>query len=470
MLNKEAQISSSHPNKVMWLALLVAVTFFMENLDATVITTAIPTMAQVFDVGPVALNIGISAYLLAVAIGIPLSGWLAERFGARRVFAGAIVLFTFASWLCGASGTLPLFIAARVLQGIGGALMVPVGRMVVMRVAEKRQIVQMIAFITWPGLIAPVLGPPLGGLLVSYGHWPWIFWLNIPLGILALLATLWLVPKRISDVHRPFDGWGFVFTAAACASLIMALEWLGQMHISQGLVLLVAGLLCAWLAVRHGQRHPTPLLPFSVMKIDTFRRAVVGGSCFRASINATPFLLPLLFQLCFGWSAAQAGAMVLWVFAGNLAMKPATTWLMQRWGFRRLLIVNGVLSLLALLACLLLSESLGHYTIAAILFIGGLTRSMQFSCYNSLGFADVPQAKMGDASIIFSILFQFSMSAGIAISALLLRLSMEWQQHSTPEHSDINIAFAGIALLVVFSLVDVFRMEKHAGASVLAKG
>jgi EmrB/QacA subfamily drug resistance transporter len=460
----------ARPNshRTLLLALLVAVTFFMENLDATVITTAIPQMARDFASSPVALNIGVSAYLLAVAVFIPMSGWLAERFGARTVFASAILIFTLASILCGLSDTLAMFTLSRILQGIGGAMMVPVGRMVVLRVTEKKEMVKTIAFITWPGLIAPVLGPPLGGLIVTYGHWPWIFWLNIPLGILAIIATAYLVPQFKSEQRRPFDVRGFVLTATACTSLIIALEALGQMHLSFGIPLLL-GMLCSWLAYRHSFRYAQPLLPFSAMKIATFRNAVIGGSFFRASINAVPYLLPLLFQLGFGWSAAQAGAMVLWVFAGNLAMKPATTWLMKRWGFRRVLMFNGMISLAAMLGCLLLNPSLGYFAIAAILFVGGLSRSLQFSCYNSLGFADVPQNKMSDASVVFSIFFQFSMSAGIALAALFLRASMLWQEHSEIAQSDIHIAFAGVALLVLLSLFDVMRLEKNAGAQVLVK-
>ncbi len=451
------------------LALLVAVTFFMENLDATVITTAIPQMARDFAASPVALNVGVSAYLLAVAVGIPMSGWLAERFGARTVFASAILIFTLASVMCGISDTLPMFTLSRILQGIGGAMMVPVGRMVVLRVTEKKDMVKTIAFITWPGLIAPVLGPPLGGLIVTYGHWPWIFWLNIPLGILAIIATGYLVPQFKAEQRRPFDVRGFMLTATACTALIIALEVLGQMHLNLGIPLLLLGILCSVLAYHHSFRHPQPLLPFNTLTISTFRNAAVGGSLFRASINAVPFLLPLLFQLGFGWSAAQAGTMVLWVFAGNLAMKPATTWLMKRWGFRQVLMINGVISLATMLGCMLLSPSLGYFAIATILFVGGLSRSLQFSCYNSLGFADVPQAKMGDASVMFSIFFQFSMSAGIALAALFLRGSMLWHEHTTITQSDIRIAFAGVALLVLMSLFDVWRLEKDAGAQVLSR-
>lgn len=450
-----------------WLALLVAVTFFMENLDATVIATAIPQMAKDFSVSPVELNIGISAYLLAVAIFIPISGWLAGRIGARYVFAGAILLFTLASIMCGLSNDLAMFTLSRVLQGVGGALMVPVGRMVVLRMTAKKDMVKTIAFISWPGLIAPVMGPPFGGLIVTYSHWSWIFWLNIPLGLIALVATFFLVPQTKDVIKRHFDVKGFIFTAAACVMLIVGLEFLGHSKVESGFMLIAGGILFGLLTFRHSLNHRHPLLPFNVMTITTFRSAVIGGSFFRASINAIPFLLPLLFQISFGWSAVEAGSMVLWVFAGNLAMKPATTWLMKRWGFRRLLLGNGVISLFAILSCAMLDPSMGYFTIALILFIGGLTRSLQFSCYNSLGFADIPQEKMSDASVIFSIFFQFAMSAGIAISALALRMSMLWNHHHSPLQADVKLAFIGVSLLVIFSMIDVYRLERNAGEQVL---
>ncbi len=286
-----------------FIALLVAITFFMENLDATVIATALPQMASDFAESPVSLNIGISAYLLAVAVFIPLSGWVADRFGARQVFAGAIGLFTLASWLCGLAPNLETFVAARVLQGIGGALMVPVGRLVVLRTTEKHDLVKMLAVITWPGLVAPVLGPPIGGLIVTHLSWPWIFYLNIPLGVLAIVAAWWLIPAGRPSEARRFDLLGFVLLASACAAWLIGLEMLGSLvagSLLSGAALVALGGLLTWLAIRHCQRHPAPLLPLSPLGIATFRASIVGGTLFRLSISALPFLIPLLLQVGFG--------------------------------------------------------------------------------------------------------------------------------------------------------------------------
>lgn len=456
-------------SRTRWIALLVAVTFFMENLDATVIATALPQLARDFERSAVELNVGISAYLLAVAVFIPLSGWLAERYGERRIFAAAILLFTFASLLCGMSTTLPMFIFSRVLQGIGGALMVPVGRLLVLRVTEKADLVRTIAFITWPGLIAPVLGPPLGGLIVTHGHWPWIFWLNIPLGIIALICTFWLIPAGQAGQPRRFDLRGFLLTASACASLITGLEWLGQGALPGGSALLAIGAVCASLAWRHGRRAAQPLLPLDALSISSFRSTLLGGSLFRAAINAIPFLLPLMFQMSFGLSAAEAGLLVLWVFAGNLAMKPFTTAVMRRWGFRRVLIANGILSTAAIGACGFLTPEQPYALLAAVLFIGGLSRSMQFTCYNTLGFADVPREQMSTASTLFSMFFQFSMSAGIAFAALALRAAMAVQDRVQPVAQDFTWAFLAVALLSLLALLDGLRLKPGIGEHLLQR-
>lgn len=454
------------------IALVVAVTFFMENLDATVIATALPSMAAGFGVTAVDMNLGISAYLLAVAIFIPLSSWVADRYGARRVFAGAIILFTVASVLCGMSQSLEVFVLARVLQGIGGALMVPVGRLAVLRNTDKKDLVKMIAIITWPGLVAPILGPVVGGVIVTHASWPWIFYINLPLGMLALAAALRLVPAGRESQVRPFDGKGFVLLACACAALLGGMEWLGGRGSNAllGAALVSVGLLIGALAVRHCRLHPNPLLPLGTFSIETFRATLFGGTLFRLAISALPFLLPLLFQVAFGLSPVDAGALVLAVFAGNLAMKPFTTAIMQRHGMRKVLLVNGVIGVVSIVACAGFTPQTPFWLIAAVLFVGGLSRSMQFTCYNSIGFADVPKAQMSEASALFSMFFQLAMGVGVTIAALLLRFSMAVQGHELhAQTGDFRVAFLGVALLGLVGLIDAVRLPKHAGDNVLKR-
>lgn len=454
------------------IALLVAVTFFMENLDATVIATALPDIAKTFGVGAVDVNIGMSAYMLAVAVFIPISGWLADRFGSRRVFGSAIVLFSVSSLLCGWSDSLETFVAARVLQGISGAMMVPVGRLAVLRSTEKKDLVRAISFITWPGLVAPILGPPVGGFIVTHASWPWIFYLNLPLGLLALIATLVLIPKRDEVTARTFDFSGFLLVGVASAALLYGVELLGQSRGSllQGLLLSGAGVMLGAFAWRHMRRHAQPLLALGVVSVRTFSVCLCGGSIFRVAISTLPFLLPLMFQLAFGLSAFDAGLLVLAVFAGNLAMKPFTTWVMQRWGFRPVLMINGILGVLAIAACALLDERMSWALILFILFVGGLSRSMQFTLFNTLGFADIPKAQMSDASTLFSMFFQLSMAMGVAIGALLLRFAMIFHGNTgQAATADFQLTFLLVAVIAGVALLDNLRLPPQAGESVLQR-
>jgi len=460
------------PRRSTLIALLVAVTFFMENLDATVIATALPDMACTFAVAAVDLNIGMSAYMLAIAVFIPISSWLADRFGSRLVFGSAIVLFSVSSLLCGLSDSLETFVAARVLQGISGAMMVPVGRLAVLRATEKKDLVRAISFITWPGLVAPILGPPLGGFIVTHASWPWIFYLNLPLGLMALITTLILIPKRNEVSARAFDLGGFVLVGGACAALLYGVEMLGQSRANlwSGLMLVIAGTMLGVLAWAHMRRRAEPLLALGVVGIRTFSVSLFGGSLFRVAISTLPFLLPLMFQLGFGLSAFDAGLLVLAVFAGNLAMKPFTSAVMQRWGFRPVLLVNGILGVLAIAACALLEPRMGWSLILFILFVGGLSRSMQFTAFNTLGFADVPKEQMSDASTLFSMFFQLSMGLGVAVGALLLCLAMN--VHGNTEQAltaDFQLTFLWVAVIAGVALLDNLRLLPQAGETVLQR-
>jgi EmrB/QacA subfamily drug resistance transporter len=454
------------------IALLVAVTFFMENLDATVIATALPDMARTFGVPAVDVNIGMSVYMLAVAVFIPISGWLADRFGSRLIFSSAIVLFSLSSLLCGLSDSLPAFVAARVLQGISGAMMVPVGRLAVLRTTEKKDLVRAISFITWPGLVAPILGPPLGGFIVTHAAWPWIFYLNLPLGVLAMIAALVLIPRQEQVIARSFDFMGFVLAGGASAALLFGMELLGQSPANglSALALSSAGGMLGVLAWRHMRRHGQPLLALDVLAVRTFSVCLCGGSIFRIAISTLPFLLPLMFQLAFGLSALDSGLLVLAVFAGNLAMKPFTTRVMQRWGFRPVLMINGVLGVLAIAACAWLDPQMSWALVMCILFVGGLSRSMQFTAFNTLGFADVPKEQMSDASTLFSMFFQLSMAMGVATGALLLRLSMSIHGNTgTAETVDFQLTFLCVAVVAAVALLDNLRLPAKAGESVLQR-
>jgi len=455
-------------------ALLVAGAFFMEFLDGTVIATALPDMAKSFGVQAVDLNIGISAYLITLAVLIPASGWIADRFGARKVFAVALAIFTLASVLCGLSTTVDQFVAMRVLQGMGGALMVPVGRLAVLRTTPKHQLITAIATLTWPALVAPIIGPPLGGFITSYADWRWIFFINVPLGMLAIILALRIIPDLHDDARRPFDTPGFIATTIAMVSLVYAMESMGAQH-PEGLLtvgLLALGVVTLIYALRHFQRSEWPMIRLDALQVPTFRVTMYGGSLFRASISAVPFLLPLMFQVGFGMDAFHSGLLVLAVFVGNLTIKPATTPLIRRLGFRKLLLINGALNVLSLLACAIITPQTPVWLIMLILYLGGVFRSIQFTAVSTLAFADVPSAQMSYANTLFSTATQLAVGLGITLGAIGIRIGEKLG--SVLGITDVpgisfRLAFVAIALICLVGMVDTLRLTKDAGSAVSNK-
>ena len=449
------------------LALLVAGAFFMEFLDGSIIATALPSMAVSLNSTAVALNVGISAYLLTVAVFILPSGWAAQRYGTRAVFATAVVVFTLGSVLCGIAGSATSFIAARVLQGMGGAMMVPVGRLAVLRTTPKHMLIGAIAVLTWPGLTAPVLAPPIGGFLTVYASWRWIFFINVPLGILAFVLALRLVPSGRGESRSPFDLLGFVLGALACLTITRLLDLLGEngAPLTQPLLMLVAfGGVFAWL-VRHIRHHPHPLIDLAPLSVATFRATLLGGGAMRTLIATMPFLLPLLFQLGFGLDAFHAGLLVIALFAGNIGIKPLTTPIMRRWGFRQIFFVNGLLQAATMLGCAVLDPATPVPVILILLVISGASRSMQFTAINTLAYADVPERMMSPANTMFSIAYQLSQGFGVALGAVSLRLATlaSGSTAAVPGRAEFHFALIGLAVLMVLISLNALRLAPDAG-------
>ncbi|WP_039030869.1 MFS transporter [Leclercia adecarboxylata] len=455
-------------------ALLVAGAFFMEFLDGTVIATALPDMAKSFGVQAVDLNIGISAYLITLAVLIPASGWIADRFGARKVFTLALAIFTLASVLCGLATIVDQFVAMRVLQGMGGALMVPVGRLAVLRTTPKHLLITAIATLTWPALVAPIIGPPLGGFITSYANWRWIFFINVPLGLIAIVLALRIIPDIYEETRRPFDTPGFIATSVAMVSLVYAMEMMGaeQVNTTVTLALLAIGMVTMIYALRHFRRAEWPMIRLDALQVPTFRVTMFGGSLFRASISAVPFLLPLLFQVGFGMDAFHSGLLVLAVFVGNLTIKPATTPLLRGLGFKKLLLINGALNVLALLACAFLTPQTPVWVIMLILYLGGVFRSIQFTAISTLAFADVPSPQMSYANTLFSTATQLAVGLGITLGAIGIRIGELFSEllgmESLPGIS-FRLAFVAIALVCLLGMVDTLRLVKDAGSAVSRK-
>ena len=455
-------------------ALLVAGAFFMEFLDGTVIATALPDMARDFGVSAVELNIGISAYLITLAVLIPASGWIADRFGARAIFTLALAIFTLASVFCGLSTEVNTFVAMRILQGVGGALMVPVGRLAVLRTTPKHLLIKAIATLTWPALVAPIIGPPLGGFITRYASWHWIFFINVPLGLAAIFLSLRLIPDIRETERRSFDLTGFITTAVAMVSLVTAMERLGdrQPAIWPTLALAALGFGCLLYSIRHFRRAAAPMVRLDALQVPTFRVTMYGGSLFRASISAVPFLLPLLFQVGFGMDPFHSGLLVLAVFVGNLTIKPATTPLIRWLGFRRLLLINGALNVCSLLACALLTPQTPLWAIMLILYLGGVFRSIQFTGVSTLAFADVPAAQMSDANTLFSTASQLAVGLGITLGAIGIRLGEQvgdWLHLSTVPGIAFRLSFVFIALICLVGMIDSLHLTKTAGSSVSEK-
>jgi EmrB/QacA subfamily drug resistance transporter len=449
---------------------LIAAAFFMENLDGTIIATALPQMARSFHASAVSLNLGITAYLLTLAVFIPISGWVADRFGARSVFASAILIFTISSLLCGLSRTLTQFTLMRIVQGIGGAMMVPVGRLIVLRNTPKDKLAQAIAYISWPGLTALVLGPAVGGFITTYFSWHWIFFLNLPLGAAALVLTLlWIEDVRSDEIHA-FDWITFALGGLASAGAVYAMESLGgeNSHWQQAALMLFLSLLSGIAAVFVARRRPKiSFIDLEAMKLKTYSLSVIGASLFRISVSVLPFLLPLMFQICFGLSAFHSGLYLLALFLGDLSMKAVVIQLLRRYGFRRLLITNGLLTTASMVACAALGPSTPPALIATILFLHGALRSLEFTCMTTLAYSEITPERMSRANGFLSAVMQLSMGMGVAVGAVTLRFIAHAFGHSAamPELRDFRIAILAIAVLSLGPVFDSLGLPHDAGAT-----
>ncbi len=449
------------------LALLVAGTFFMEIFDGTVIAPAAPRIAADFSVAATQISVAITAYLLTLAVLIPGSGWAADRWSPRRVFQIAIVVFAVASGLCALAPNLAVLTVFRVLQGVGGALMVPVGRLVVLRATAKADLVRAIAYLTWPALTAPLIAPAVGGLVAEHASWRWIFVVNVPLGAIAFVAARLLVPSGGGEKTTPLDKVGFALIAAGMALLVLGLDGVRGQAWPLVTAEIVAGLAVLTLAVRHLRRTDAPLLDLKVLRIHTFRVAAAGGSVYRMVITAIPFLLPLYFQLGLGWNSAQAGLAVIPLFAGNLGIKPATTALMRLFGIRTVLI-GAIIGGAACLASF--GWVAGTLTVLLpVLVLSGMFRSIGFTAYNSAAFADVPAPELSRSNALFAALNEIGSGLGVAVGALLT----EWGpavarafRLATTADTPYQFAFLALALLMVVPFVDACLLPKSAARAV----
>lgn len=452
------------------IALIAASAFFMEILDATAIAPAVPKIAESFQTSATAISAGISSYLITVAIFIPASAWLTERFGARAVFSLAIALFTVASVLCGLSENLTQFTFARILQGVGGAMMSPVGRIEVLRRTEKADLLRVIAYLTWPGLSAFAFGPPLGGLLTTYLSWHWIFYINVPIGLIGIALVLTFFERGTGHKARPFDGRGFVLNGGALASFLYGIEHISRYGVDAFAVALVAaGCGAGALALRHAARHPHPLLPITAFKAPTFLiGTITGGGPFRVSVGATSFLLPVMFQIGFGLTAFDAGLLVFCYLMGDLSAKTYANRIVRRFGFRAVLIVQGILTAATAVALALIAPQTPLWLLIAVLVVAGSIRSVHFTAVNSLAFVDVAPEDMSSASTLSSMFHSVTMGAGVTVAAITLNATNIVRNGQTAPlvPIDFSIALLITGLLALLAVLAYISMNRDAGSHV----
>jgi EmrB/QacA subfamily drug resistance transporter len=434
-------------------ALIVASAMFMEQMDGTVLATALPTMAHSLGTDPLHMNVALTAYLLSLAVFIPASGTVADRFGARNVFRAAIVLFTLGSILCAQAPGLSFLVGSRILQGIGGAMMVPVGRLVLLRSSSKAELVTAMAWLQIPASIGPILGPPIGGFIVTYLDWHWIFYINVPIGILGIvLATRYIEDVRETRRVR-FDFVGMTVSGGALACLMWGIEMASRgFGTSQAaLALLVVGVMLAIMYRRHARRHPQPVLNFRLMRIPTFRISVLAGTCSRIVVGAVPFLLPMMLQLGFGMSAARSGLIIFASAAGSLAMKPIAPRVLRRIGFRNTLVWIGLPATLLSAIIAFFRPNWPMPLIYGLLLVGGFLQSLLFIAYNTIAYADVPRRQISAATSFYTTFQQLALSLGIAVSAASLSFSSKLRGHTTLQLSDFTCAFLIVAAVALFA-------------------
>ena len=444
-------------------AFLVAGLAFMENLDGAIIPTAAPTIAKSFHLLSSQIAVCITAYIVALVCFIPVAAWLVSKFGVRPILFASIAIFVLGSVFCAASTTLTELTLMRVLQGIGASAMVPVGRLIVFQSTSKNEIVRAISYLVWPALTAPVVAPLIGGFIVSNYSWPWIFLVNLPIGIVALLVAYKIVPHIPANPGSSLDWLGFWGSSISLSALILGAAQIGAAHVNATLTLalLTTGVVVAIPTVRHLLKDRTPLVDLAPLRIHTFRSANGTGALYRIAHSFAPFLLPLLFQDGFHWNPSRSGEILFFYMAGNLGFKPATNPLIRRFRYKPLLLVTTSLSLLAMAGLIILNSKTPIFWIAILLVVTGSVRSMGMTLYASMTFADIESDQMTHANTLYSIIGQITGIFGVAFAVIALKMGNTF---FTPAR-EFKAAFAFALVLLFISFFGLGKLPASAGES-----
>jgi EmrB/QacA subfamily drug resistance transporter len=440
----------------------------MENMDSTVIATSLPAIAADIGTSPLTLKLAITSYLLSLAIFIPASGWTADRFGARNVFSVAIAVFMIGSIGCAVSSSVTDFVVARTLQGLGGAMMTPVGRLVLLRSIDKSALVSAMAWVTVPALVGPVVGPPLGGFITTYFSWHWIFLINIPVGLIGIvLAQRYIDPIRSENPER-FDLYGMVLAGVGVGGIAFGLSVAGLNLLPWTVVIALIGLgsISMTLYVIHARRTDSPVLDLTLLRLPTLRASIYGGFLFRLGVGALPFLLPLLMQIGFGLSPFSSGLVTFSSAVGAMGMKTLAARIIRTFGFRNIMTVNAVVSSAFLAACALFTVTTPLLLIMIILVVGGFFRSLQFTAINTLAYADVEPERMSRATTLVSVNQQLAISAGVALGAFSVETTMLYHHSTELTAADFGPGFLVVSVLAAMSCYYFFRMPADAGHQV----
>ncbi len=444
----------------------IASALFMEFIDSTALSTALPTLARSFHVDPVHLKLALTSYLLALAVIAPAGGWIADRYGARRVFLSAMGVFLLGSICCGFSHSLTELVASRILQGCGGAMMVPVGRLIIVGSTPKARLVSAMAWFTTPALVGPLVGPPIAGFVLGVADWPWIFFINVPVGLLGMLAVARLAPNLQRPHPGRFDGLGFILAAVAISSLVVLAETvgIGLLPLPAELALAVLLITSGGLFLRHVSRVDKPILDLSLLKHQTYRASLTGGTLVRLGVGATPFLTPLLLQVGLGWTPVKAAFVTISIGFGAMSARTVTRKVISKLGFRTVLLISGVGA--AVLSTLpgFFRPATPIWLMVGIMYFSGVVRSTQFISANTIAYADIPPGEVTRASTLASVTQQIGLSLGVSFGALMLTLTRGGGGALTPDRFTLPFLMIGASTLLAQPIYA--ALNKDAGSEI----